>query len=490
MKSFDMVDISLWKVMQSSFASVAGSPLVVVDENGDELVAAGEQPFYVQLIKKHKPSFYRDTFRANLSDDLKLFLAEDGLYAMSMPIVDDGTVAWALFTGLRRDEPDFHAIALKVGIEEEELKESFRDIQANDNLEGLKLLIKAFAETVFTAASQKQRSVAAQEQAVLERKILEAGNHPDIQRVCAAINELLISTMELAGSSIILNGSRYGSSQVKGEPFLSVEQHLIQMVVKSGSPSCFADLSKDFTFSHIKDIDKAGFAVLSVPINKAAVTLYRKKPFGNPEIEQVRALLPAMQSAMLHAEIFGRTHESSIRDKLTGLYNRRYSDEFFAKVIEIARRESGPTSLLLFDVDDFKQYNDANGHVEGDELLAEIGVIIQQSIRSSDVAARYGGEEFVVLLPNTKQEDAGVVAQRLKDAVSSHDFRHRQGQPLGCVSISIGQIVCMNSSITLSDMYRHADSMLYKAKEAGKNCVRSMVVLDKAIAPVEVDLAS
>jgi two-component system cell cycle response regulator len=121
------------------------------------------------------------------------------------------------------------------------------------------------------------------------------------------------------------------------------------------------------------------------------------------------------------------------------------------------------------DIDDFKSYNDSLGHLAGDRILGEFGLLLRQSIREIDLAARYGGEEFGLVLPYTEAGGARVVAERLRSRVEAHPFL--QGAPPTRVTVSIGVAICPADASSAEELIRHSDQMLYRAKREGKNRV-------------------
>ncbi|MEG0180671.1 MAG: diguanylate cyclase [Peptostreptococcaceae bacterium] len=158
-------------------------------------------------------------------------------------------------------------------------------------------------------------------------------------------------------------------------------------------------------------------------------------------------------------------------DELTGLYNHRYFQESLENIMELADENKTSVSLLFMDIDYFKNYNDINGHQAGDLLLKEIGNILKSSIRENDVVARYGGEEFAVILPDTNEEDAVKVGERIRVSIEQTYFYGQESQPNHNMTISIGV-----SSYPLRANNKHqfintADDALYRAKSLNKNRV-------------------
>jgi diguanylate cyclase (GGDEF)-like protein len=156
-------------------------------------------------------------------------------------------------------------------------------------------------------------------------------------------------------------------------------------------------------------------------------------------------------------------------DPLTGLYNRRYFHRVARKFVEKAITDQSPISVFLFDIDHFKHYNDSNGHDEGDKLLMELSQLIQEYTRKTSVVARYGGEEFIVLLPGIPSADAFKYAERLREAIASHPFPHRESQPFQFLSISGGIASFPDHERSIQGVIRLADEALYRAKESGRN---------------------
>ncbi|MCK9201898.1 MAG: GGDEF domain-containing protein [Gallionella sp.] len=158
-------------------------------------------------------------------------------------------------------------------------------------------------------------------------------------------------------------------------------------------------------------------------------------------------------------------------DALSGLYNRRWLDNAFSRLLEQASKGAQPLCILLIDVDHFKKYNDTFGHLGGDQALIALGEVLKTSVRPYDFATRYGGEEFLVILPNTNREQCLVVAERIRQSIEKKSITSANGEPMPGITISVG-LSMNNAQSTPQSLIADADEQLYRAKAAGRNCVR------------------
>ena len=163
--------------------------------------------------------------------------------------------------------------------------------------------------------------------------------------------------------------------------------------------------------------------------------------------------------------------ELAVTDPLTGLHNRRYMSGQLTSLVRRATCGGDPVAALLIDVDHFKKVNDTYGHDVGDEVLREFAVRLATNVRAVDLACRFGGEEFVVIMPDTKLEDAARIAERLRHHVSGAPF-HMPGLPEALtVTISIGVAATRPDADTQEALLKRADGALYRAKASGRNQV-------------------
>jgi diguanylate cyclase (GGDEF)-like protein len=194
--------------------------------------------------------------------------------------------------------------------------------------------------------------------------------------------------------------------------------------------------------------------------------------FNDVDLSMLEIIGPQIAVALERADWQERATQfqlMSITDPLTGLLNRRYLEERLTEELNRSSRYNYPMSCLMIDIDDFKKYNDRNGHQAGDVALKITAHSLKAALRSADVACRYGGEEFCVLLPQTSVSEAGVIAERMRQRVAETDYPFGKSQPMGTVSISIGISTLAKNIDTAERVIAAADRALYHAKAEGKN---------------------
>jgi diguanylate cyclase (GGDEF)-like protein len=194
--------------------------------------------------------------------------------------------------------------------------------------------------------------------------------------------------------------------------------------------------------------------------------------YDEVDLSLLEIIGPQVALALERAEWQERATEfqlMSITDSLTGLPNRRYLEERLAEELNRSKRYDYPMSFLMIDIDDFKAYNDKNGHQAGDVALQITAHCLKGALRAVDIASRYGGEEFCILLPQTGMAEAAVIADRIRHRVSTTEFPHGSAQPLGHVTISVGVSTITKNIDTSENIIAAADRALYQAKSHGKD---------------------
>ncbi|MBN1899680.1 MAG: GGDEF domain-containing protein, partial [Spirochaetes bacterium] len=166
-------------------------------------------------------------------------------------------------------------------------------------------------------------------------------------------------------------------------------------------------------------------------------------------------------------------YKRAITDGLTGLYNHNFFQNYLMKSTERANRFNNELSLLMIDIDHFKECNDTYGHRAGDEVLHNVSEILQKTARRSDLVARYGGEEFAIILPETGLEGARIAAEKIREAIETSRVKTKVGKKdeeiQVTVSVGVAELEPGEEPISLIE---RSDQALYKAKERGRNCVK------------------
>jgi diguanylate cyclase (GGDEF)-like protein len=173
----------------------------------------------------------------------------------------------------------------------------------------------------------------------------------------------------------------------------------------------------------------------------------------------------------------------SVRDALTGLYNRRYLEEVLEREVRRAARSAQSLGILMIDLDHFKNFNDTYGHDAGDAVLRETGQFLANGIRAEDFVCRFGGEEFVVILPTADATSSQARAERLRSKMRELTVMH-QGRSLGMITISVGVASFPQHGLSPKELMAAADAALYEAKRTG----RDRVAVAPAVAVEEVEI--
>lgn len=248
--------------------------------------------------------------------------------------------------------------------------------------------------------------------------------------------------------------------------------------LRRGQPFESDDVVHEVHCAHVHAIDAAGAWSICIPLVAHGEMLglvnftCRQAPATAQRVVMVSAV-EQLSLGLSNLRLQDTLRTQSIRDPLTGLYNRRYLEESLTRELARCERVNKPLSVLMVDLDHFKRFNDTHGHDGGDALLTHAGRVLQAHCRAEDIACRYGGEEFTVILPEVDAERARQRAEEIRLAVEKLEVQHRR-ERLGAVTASIGVGTFPDSARAMDELVRRADAALYKAKQQGRN----RVVLD------------
>jgi diguanylate cyclase (GGDEF)-like protein len=250
------------------------------------------------------------------------------------------------------------------------------------------------------------------------------------------------------------------------------------IVARTGKSLLIPDISKDDRYLHYKGQHLADGSFLCVPMlyqGRLAglfnVRRARVDAFGDDEIRILTSLASTAALAITNAQLFDRLATLSLTDELTGLGNRRQLQQRAAEEVERAVRHGDPLSVLMIDIDHFKQFNDTHGRLRGDDVLRGVARTLRGVVRSIDIVARYGGEKFVVMLPRVARPEATLVAEKLRQAVAARPHPGSEGLPDSRVTVSIGVAAYPEDAKAIEPLLEASDRALLTAKQTGRNRV-------------------
>ncbi len=249
------------------------------------------------------------------------------------------------------------------------------------------------------------------------------------------------------------------------------------LVAEVGRKIYIKDTSLDNRFLHYKGERPAKpSSFLSIPLVykndvMGVINFARegRSSFNSQDVKKLSLVSGQIALAIANAQLYTRTRELSVRDELTGINNRRYFQQMLQMEWKRAVRFHRDISLIMLDVDHFKQYNDSFGHLQGDKVLKRIGGLLMKNLREVDTIARFGGEEFIMLLPDTDKQGAIVVAEKVRLLMEQEKFLNDSRGDTRRVTISVGVSTYPDDVGDMDDLIDHADIALYRAKENGRN---------------------
>lgn len=251
----------------------------------------------------------------------------------------------------------------------------------------------------------------------------------------------------------------------------------IEWVMSQQRPQIESNLAESRQFVEDEALLKAGIrSAVRLPLTAngkaiGVLCLDSTTPFcyGEQELEVLVPLSEQLAIAIEHGRLFQEIHRLAITDELTGLFNHRHFYRQLEQEFRRTRRYGHPLSLIMLDIDLFKQYNDLNGHLAGDEALRLIAALLRNSTRGVDIVARYGGDEFGIILPETDLRQAWVQAERIRFVMERDALGGRGASGSQSLTASLG-VACFGPDMRqVEDLVRAADQALYRSKAAGGN---------------------
>jgi diguanylate cyclase (GGDEF)-like protein len=302
------------------------------------------------------------------------------------------------------------------------------------------------------------------------------------------VDEYCLMLLDEPSNQLIIRASHGMPENLLVNANVTVGVGVSGKVAQTGQPIHLPDISeiKDFFYYAGSNITQGSFLGVPLKLNNGRLigVLNAHKPephgFSPGDVRLFTQVAEHVAVSVENALIYQQTKELSNRDELTGLYNRRYFFERFEKEVERAKRYERILSVIMLDIDHFKNYNDSFGHLRGDTLLKKLACLFEKCLRKADVIARYGGEEFFVLLPETDKEQACRAAEKLRSAVEENDFHaDRPELKPGKITITLGVASLPRDALEALSLLDLADKALYFGKAQGRNRVSAEVPEEK-----------
>lgn len=272
-----------------------------------------------------------------------------------------------------------------------------------------------------------------------------------------------------------------GGSSVGGPPpMVRSGEGLVGRVADRKAALIVRDAARDPRVSSAERLDRltGSYSLLLLPLvvggETVGVAQYEREAPGchtQRELNRIRALALQAAATLANVRMHQDVYAQAVTDGLTGLYNRRHMQTRLQDERRRAHRYGHGLSVIMLDVDGFKNYNDTYGHVQGDVLLVKLAALLRQNVRGVDIVGRYGGEEFIIVMPETPADEAWQTAERLRQAVASTVFPGFAEDPELAVfkTISLGTATFPEDTSDTHALVSLADKALYQAKRAGRN---------------------
>lgn len=294
----------------------------------------------------------------------------------------------------------------------------------------------------------------------------------DVEGALTATMQFLAHRFRLNNVSMYAHGRQARQFDLS-DAARRVEEKLVPYVKESKAPYVAQDVKADFMFEKLDGLEELQKCVVGLPLVAkreavGCVVLYAEHV---PRVDRVSEVVYELAELLGRMARYEQVRQSAVTDPLTGLYNRGALAKTLEPALRELREQQLPASVVICDIDDFKKFNDTKGHPEGDVVLKQVAAVLKESAPEGALCCRYGGEEFVMVLPRADQKQAKEIAERFREKVEREC-------PL---TVSVGVMTCLNSSVSGERLVREADKALYRAKHLGKNRVVSFLMIDRGL---------
>ena len=409
---------------------------------------------FVPILHPDEAPLVMEMFQRALRGEIPLtlelrILSKQGEYLMfeitSTPIISEGKVISVL--GIARDITD------RKRIEEHLVRQSCEIAIKNMELSTLYKISSAISQTINIQS--------------LFKNILNTITEMDTLKVQRQAGIFIVEGERLILTSYLEHSKEFLDMHKN----ITINDCLCGVAARTGeiiiSKNCHTDCGHTIVYSNMAPHGHIIIPLKAVDRIVGVLYLYLlpDAEVGESVITMLTTIGNQIGIAISNSILFEETKKLSLLDPLTGLANRRCMNVEFERNLARAKRFGNSFSIILLDIDNFKNFNDTYGHTEGDQLLADVGKILSNEVRGLDLVARFGGEEFLILLPETELAIACKVAERIRKSVEAKTS----------ITLSLGVTSCSSGIYTIEDFIKRADDAMYQAKQKGKNRVEVSV---------------
>jgi diguanylate cyclase (GGDEF)-like protein len=312
----------------------------------------------------------------------------------------------------------------------------------------------------------------------------------DLDEVLQNILHSAMSVMDMPAGTVALYDASSYQLELRAhaglsEKFVALDRWRVKPggltyeILERGEVFIVEDTASADFFNNPLAIEEGIRSLIAVPlkIHKRTIGVlylddFKPREFDAEKLEFLSVLSSFATMSVDHARLHERTLQLACTDGLTGLYNHKQFKKIFTEEVARANRYKKPLSIILFDVDNFKKFNDTYGHPNGDIVLQEMAIMLKELLRDCDSLFRYGGEEFVTLLPETPLAEAAKVAERIRIFVETESPRFLTGiTKTHGVTVSVGVAALPENGADEQILLKKVDDLMYRAKNEGKNNV-------------------
>jgi len=357
-----------------------------------------------------------------------------------------------------------------------------------DDVDTISRLCTLIGLMVKIVRSEKTQARHVRDIAALDLAALDMASFKDPDKLCESIAEISSKLMNTEKVSLMLPEEQQGELLIKGVKGINkwiaknirvrIGEGIAGRVYKDLIPLMVTDIERNLSTQKRPNYRTGSFVSIPLKIGNEAIGVLNltdkidSEVFSEEDMTFLQHFASFASIAIRGAQYCRQMEEMrtlSITDSLTGLFNRRYFDDRLFEELQRSIRYDSFFSLAIFDIDDFKLFNDTEGHLAGDEVLKTIAEIAREAVRSIDIIARFGGEEFAVIMPQTEKDEAFLVAERTRKNIKELMPRTWENFPRKEITVSIGIATFPLDGKDAKTLIRNADKALYRAKVSGKD---------------------